>query len=73
MEDAASINGAGRPEVFVDGSWLPICSAGASGLFDAPRGVKAVAVAMRGSQSWGYFGINSAALIAEPGPFMLVR
>ena len=42
-------------------------------MFDAPRSVKAVAVAMRGSQSWGYFGINSAALIAEPGPFMLVR
>jgi len=41
-------------------------------MFDAPRSVKAVAVAMRGSQSWGYFGINSAALIAEPGPFMLV-
>ena len=42
-------------------------------MFDAPRSVKAVAIAMRGSQSWGYFGINSAALIAEPGPFMLVR
>ena len=42
-------------------------------MFDAPRAVKAVAIAMRGSQSWGYFGINSAALIAEPGPFMLVR
>jgi hypothetical protein len=41
-------------------------------MFDAPCTVKAVAIAMRGSQSWGYFGINSAALIAEPGPFMLV-
>ena len=29
-DGSPSINGAGRPEVFVDGSWLPICSAGAS-------------------------------------------
>ncbi len=42
-------------------------------MFDAPRSVKAVSIAMRGPQSWGYFGINSAALVAEPGPFMLVR
>merc|ERR1711970_1249355 len=41
-------------------------------MFDAPRSVKAVSVTMRSPQSWGYFGINSAALIAEPGPFMLV-
>ena len=42
-------------------------------MFDTPRNVKAVAITMRSPQSWGYFGINSAALIAEPGPFMLVR
>ena len=42
-------------------------------MFDAPRSVKAVSIVMRGPQSWGYFGINSAALVAEPGPFMLVR
>jgi hypothetical protein len=41
-------------------------------MFDAPRNVKAVAITMRSPQSWGYFGINSAALVAEPGPFMLV-
>lgn len=27
----------------------------------------------RSPQSWGYFGINSAALVAQPGPFMLIR
>ena len=42
-------------------------------MFDTPRNVKAVAITMRSPQSWGYFGINSAALVAEPGPFMLVR
>ena len=42
-------------------------------MLDAPRSVKAVSVTMRSPQSWGYFGINSVALIAEPGPFMLVR
>ena len=42
-------------------------------MFDAPRNVKAVTMAMRSPQSWGYFGINSAVLIAEPGPLMLVR
>lgn len=42
-------------------------------MFAAPRTVKAVTIAMRSPRSWGYFGINSATLIAEPGPFMLVR
>ncbi len=37
-------------------------------MFDAPRNVKAVMIAMRSPRSWGYFGINSAALVAEPGP-----
>jgi len=41
-------------------------------MFDAPRNVKAVTMAMRSPQSWGYFGINSAVLIAEPGPLILV-
>ena len=57
--------------------WQPVGRKGAAfaepSMFDAPRGVKAVAIAMRGSQSWGYFGITSAALITEPGPFMLVK
>jgi hypothetical protein len=34
-------------------------------MFDAPRSVKAVSITMRSPQSWGYFGINSAALVAE--------
>ena len=42
-------------------------------MFDAPRNVKAVSITMRSPQSWGYFGINSAVLGAEPGPFVLVR
>lgn len=42
-------------------------------MFDTARSVKAVSIVMRGPQSWGYFGINSAALVAESGPFMLVR
>jgi len=29
-DGSPSISGAGRPEVFVDGAWLPICSTGAS-------------------------------------------
>jgi len=41
-------------------------------MFDAARNVKALTLAMRSPQSWGYFGINSAALIAKPGPLMLV-
>lgn len=41
-------------------------------MFDAPRNVKAATLVMRGPQSWGYYGINSAALIAEQGSFMLV-
>jgi len=41
-------------------------------MFDAPRSVKAVTMAMRSPQSWGYFGINSATLIIEPGPMQLV-
>ena len=42
-------------------------------MFPTPQSVKAVTIAMRSPQSWGYFGINSVALLAEPGPFMLVR
>lgn len=41
-------------------------------MFDSLRTVKAVTIVMRSPQSWGYFGINSVALIAQPGPFMLV-
>lgn len=42
-------------------------------MFDAPLNVKAVTISMRSPLSWGYFGINSVALLAEPGPYMLVR
>jgi hypothetical protein len=42
-------------------------------MFDAPLNVKAVTISMRVPMSWGYFGINSVALLAEPGPYMLVR
>jgi len=41
-------------------------------MFVTARSVKAVTIAMRRPQSWGYFGINSVAVLAEPGPFMLV-
>jgi hypothetical protein len=41
-------------------------------MFDAPLNVKAVTISMRVPMSWGYFGINSVALLAEPGPYMLV-
>ena len=42
-------------------------------MFDTPLNVKAVTISMRSPLSWGYFGINSVALLAEPGPYMLVR
>ena len=42
-------------------------------LFDVPKNVKAVTISMRAPLSWGYFGINSVALLAEPGAYMLVR
>ena len=42
-------------------------------MFEAPIHVKAIMVAMRSPKSWGYYGLNSVALVAEPGPFMLVR
>lgn len=41
-------------------------------MFDSPVNVKAVTISMRSPLSWGYFGINSVALLAEPGPYMLV-
>lgn len=41
-------------------------------MFDTPLNVKAVTISMRSPLSWGYFGINSVALLAEPGPYMLV-
>jgi len=41
-------------------------------MFDSPSTVKAVAISMRSPLAWGYFGINSVALLATPGPFMLV-
>jgi len=41
-------------------------------MFETARNVKAVTIVMRMPQSWGYFAINSAALVAQPGPFMLL-
>lgn len=41
-------------------------------LFDAPRGVKALAVVMRSPMAWGFFGINAISLLAQPGSGMLV-
>jgi len=41
-------------------------------MFDIPRNIKAVTIVMRSTQAWGYYGINSAAIISEPGPFMMV-
>ena len=42
-------------------------------MFDTPLPVEAITISMRSPLSWGYFGINSVALLASPGPFMLVR
>ena len=63
FEEAKCWQSSTRTEVAFDESFM----------FDTPRHVKAVSIVMRGLQPWGYFGINSAALIAETGPFMLVR
>lgn len=41
-------------------------------MFDAPQDVKSLAIVMRSPKSWGYFGINDAALLVKPGPSMLV-
>ena len=41
-------------------------------MFASPTEVRAVTVLMRGPREWGYFGITNAALLAEPGPSLLV-
>lgn len=41
-------------------------------MFERPHDVKAVSIVMRSPMPWGYFGINDVALVAEPGPIMLV-
>jgi len=41
-------------------------------MFDDPRAVRVMAVVMRSPGPWGYFGLNHATLIGEPGPAMLV-
>jgi len=61
FEEVKCWQSSSRKEVAFDESFM----------FDEPRNVKAVTITMRSAQSWGYFGINSAALIAEPGTFML--
>ena len=63
FEEVKCWQSSSRKEVAFDESFM----------FDEPRNVKAVTITMRSAQSWGYFGINSVALIAEPGTFMLVR
>jgi len=63
FEEAKCWQTSTRPEAAYEESFM----------FDAPRNVKAVTIAMQAPQSWGYFGINSVSLIAEPGPLMLVR
>jgi len=40
--------------------------------FARPTSVRAVTVLMRGPRNWGFFGISSAALLADMGPSMLV-
>jgi hypothetical protein len=37
-----------------------------------PKYVKVVSVVMRHPRAWGYFGLSSAVVIAEPSPVMLV-
>ena len=63
FEEAKCWQASTRPEASYEESFM----------FDAPRNIKAVTIAMKAPQSWGYFGINSVSLIAEPGPVMLVR
>ena len=63
FEEVKCWQSSSRKEVAFDESFM----------FDEPRNVKAVTITMRSAQSWGYFGINSVALIAEPGTFMLAR
>lgn len=41
-------------------------------MFDLPQNVHAVTLVMRGPVPWGYFGLNSVALLVAPGPTMLV-
>ena len=41
-------------------------------MFPEPRNVMAVSVLMRNPQLWRFMGITNAALLVEPGPFMLV-
>lgn len=41
-------------------------------MFETARPVKALTVVMRSPMPWGYFGLNDVALLAEPGPMMLV-
>merc|ERR1719436_71816 len=42
-------------------------------MLDAPAAVQALTVVMRSPRSWGYFGLNSASLLALPGPSMVVN
>jgi len=62
FEEAKCWQSSTRPEAAYEESFM----------FDAPRNIKAVSIVMQAPLSWGYFGINSVSLIAEPGPLMLV-
>jgi hypothetical protein len=62
FEEAACWRSAGRPDAAFEETVL----------FERPHGAKAVSIVMRSPMPWGYFGINDVALVAEPGPIMLV-
>lgn len=42
-------------------------------MFEAPAAVHALTVVMRQPRAWGYFGLNSASLLALPGPSLVVN
>jgi len=62
FEDASAWQAPGRGEV----SYETVV------MFDAPRSVQALTVAMRSPMPWGYFGLNDVALLVEPGPTLVV-
>ena len=62
FEEAAAWRSLGREEAsYVD-----------TVMFEEGRTVQAVAVVMRSPSPWGYYGLSDVALLAEPGPMVLV-
>lgn len=41
-------------------------------MFESPTALQAMTVVMRRPRPWGYFGLNSASMLALPGPSLLV-